>query len=596
MQVTMNVQLYVYDLSRGMARNISAAFLGVQIDAVYHTAIVMEGIEYLYDGGIKTARPGMTHLGQPMRVIELGKTELPMEVIMDYVESMKEVYTAEVSHQFSTKGRLLTITQAYDLWSHNCNNFSNDFATFLLGNGIPDYITNLPQTVLDTPFGRMLQPQINDMVNNQKAKYGGTGGLLGIGGGSTPKTNQQIAHSVRRPTSVLELEGLLAGATKSCAVIFFTSASCKPCKALYPLYDELAEEAAHKATLILVDVSSYYEIGAKFNIRATPTFMTFLHGKEEERWSGADGRTLRSSIQMLVQSAWPPHKHQLLRLPSLRGSNSKPVLYSKVPPLAKLKTKMGPAAEDAAVSGVMSFVSHRAKDGAAETTLPNLDAFSWYMRSAPSKLPPEIMFTVVDLLRVALVDPRLSGYYAEEKDHKTIAPLLSYINGLKDCPYSLRLVALQLSCNLFSSPLYPQHILGCSTLRGAIVELVSTSLLDDTHHNVRVAAASLCYNIATANHKVREEEHREGLPDSDQVELVASLLQSIDVEQESAEALKGYLLAFGYFVYCAPHDGELVDLLKSMDAESTVQAKSKKFPKEPLVKEIGEELLGKGLG
>lgn len=75
----------------------SAAFLGVQIDAVYHTAIVMEGIEYLYDGGIKTARPGMTHLGKPMRIVELGKTELPMEVIMDYLESLKEIYTAQVS-------------------------------------------------------------------------------------------------------------------------------------------------------------------------------------------------------------------------------------------------------------------------------------------------------------------------------------------------------------------------------------------------------------------------------------------------------------------------------------------------------------------
>jgi uncharacterized cupredoxin-like copper-binding protein len=93
----MNVQLYVYDLSRGLARNMSAAFLGVQIDAVYHTAIVMEGIEYLYDGGIKTARPGMTHLGKPMRIVELGKTELPMEVIMDYLESLKEIYTAQVS-------------------------------------------------------------------------------------------------------------------------------------------------------------------------------------------------------------------------------------------------------------------------------------------------------------------------------------------------------------------------------------------------------------------------------------------------------------------------------------------------------------------
>ncbi|KAG0648791.1 Desumoylating isopeptidase 1 [Hyphodiscus hymeniophilus] len=574
----MNVQLYVYDLSRGMARNMSAAFLGIQIEAIYHTAVVMEGIEYLYDGGIKTARPGMTHLGAPMRVVELGKTELPMDVIMDYLESLREIYTA----------------QAYDLWTHNCNNFSNDFCTFLLGKGIPEYITNLPQTVLDTPFGRMLQPQINDMVNSQKAKHGGNGGLLGIGG-DAPKTNQQIAHSVRKPISVLELEGLLMEANKSCAVIFFTSASCKPCKALYPAYDELAAEVAHKATLIMVDISSYYEIGTKYNIRATPTFMTFLHGNEENRWSGADARTLKLNVRTLVQSAWPPHLHQSLQLPALRRANTKPVLYSKVPPLAKLKTKMGESADDAAVAGIMKFISHRQISGAAEATLPDLDAFSWFLRSASSKLPPEIMFTIVDLLRIALVDPRLSGYYAEEKDHKTVAPLLGYVNGLKDCPYSLRLVALQTACNLFSSPLYPQHILGCSTLTTPIVELITTSLLDDKHHNVRVAAASLSFNIAVANSRVREEEHREGLPDGDQVELAASLLESIGAEEESAEALKGFLLAFGYLVYCAPKDGELCDLLKSMDAQSTVLEKAKQFPKEPLVNEISTELLGNGL-
>jgi hypothetical protein len=103
----MNVQLYVYDLSRGLAREVSAAFLGVQIDAIYHTAIVMEGIEYLYDGGIKTAQPGMTHLGRPMKIIELGKTGLPMDVIVEYLESLKEIYTAAVRNLLSMTERLL---------------------------------------------------------------------------------------------------------------------------------------------------------------------------------------------------------------------------------------------------------------------------------------------------------------------------------------------------------------------------------------------------------------------------------------------------------------------------------------------------------
>ncbi|CAL3966620.1 hypothetical protein PZA11_003214 [Diplocarpon coronariae] len=573
----MQVSLYVYDLSNGLARQISSALLGTQIDAVYHTAIVMEGVEYVYDGGIRTAEPGRTHLGKPMQILDLGTTNLPMDVIMEYLDSLREIFTEE----------------AYDLWSHNCNNFTNDFATFLLGQGIPEHITNLPQAVLDTPMGRVLQPQINEMV---RRKQGQNGGLLGIKNtAKAPQTGQQRALTVREASSVTALDKLLEEARTSCAIIFFTSKSCAPCTKLYPLYDELAVQAAHKAVLIKVDVSRAFDVGTKYNIRSTPTFVTLLHGKEENRWSGADPATLRGNVNMLIQMAWPAHPHESLPLPALRYASLQPVLYSQLPPLGKLKTKMGPSADDAGIAGVLHFVAARAEDGAAEVTLPDLDSFSRSLRSAYSKLPSEIMFTIVDLVRIALVDSRFSGYYAEEKDHVTIAPLITYVNSLEACPYSLRLVALQMACNLFTSPLYPTHILNCAALTGPIVQLITTSLLDDKHHHVRVAAASLSYNIATANSRLRSEEHLESLPEGDQIELGASLLEAISVEEDSAEALKGFLLAFGYLIYCAPKNGELADLLKTMDAKGTVLSKKEKFPNEALVNDIGNVLLGKGL-
>ncbi|TVY19891.1 Desumoylating isopeptidase 1 [Lachnellula arida] len=573
----MDIQLYVYDLSQGLASQLSFILLGTYIDAIYHTSIVMGGIEYTYDGGIKTTKPANTALGKPKNIIDLGKTELPMEVIMEYLESLKEVYTFE----------------AYDLWSHNCNNFTNDFATFLLGKGIPDYITNIPQKVLDTDFGRALKPQIDQMVKRNHEKRNG---FLGIGEAITaPKTHEKLVASVRRPTTVAELDKVLLEARKSCVVVFFSSAECAPCKKLYPLYDQLAAEYAHKAVLIRVDLARSFDISTKYQIRSTPSFITFLHGAEENRWSSSASSTLIQNIQLLVQMAWPPHSHESLSLPALHALNTRPVLFGKVPPLGKLKTKMGPAAEDRAVSGVLNFVAARASEGAAEATLPDLNAFRTFLRSASSKLPIEVMFTIVDLLRVALVDPRFSGWFAEEHNHTTIELLLSSINTLKDCPYSLRLVALQMACNLFSTPLYPPHILECPALRAPIVQLITTSLLDDKHHNVRVAAASLSFNIASANCKIRADEHREALPEGDQIELAASLLEAIQVEEASPEALKGFLLAFGYLIYCAPKNGELVDLLKSMDAQGTILSKTKIFPDEQLIRDIGEELLGKGL-
>ncbi|KAK1809806.1 hypothetical protein LTR12_015832 [Friedmanniomyces endolithicus] len=141
----MEIQLYVYDLTNGMARSMSRAYLGIQIDAVYHTALVFNNIEYFFGAGVQTCRPGATHHGRPMEIIPMGTTQLPLDVVLDYLESLKDVYTPE----------------SYNLFAHNCNNFTNDFSMFLLGKGIPNHITSLPKRVLDTPFGQMLRPQID---------------------------------------------------------------------------------------------------------------------------------------------------------------------------------------------------------------------------------------------------------------------------------------------------------------------------------------------------------------------------------------------------------------------------------------------------
>jgi len=50
----------------------------------------------VYDGGIQRVTPGMTHLGRPMQILKLGCTSLPMDIIMDYLDSMRPIYTAEV--------------------------------------------------------------------------------------------------------------------------------------------------------------------------------------------------------------------------------------------------------------------------------------------------------------------------------------------------------------------------------------------------------------------------------------------------------------------------------------------------------------------
>lgn len=92
----MDVHLLVYDLSQGLARNMSMGLLGFQLDAIYHTSIELNGREYVYDGGIVAIVPGSSHLGRPLERLHLGKTELPADVVDEYLDSVRSIFTPAV--------------------------------------------------------------------------------------------------------------------------------------------------------------------------------------------------------------------------------------------------------------------------------------------------------------------------------------------------------------------------------------------------------------------------------------------------------------------------------------------------------------------
>lgn len=146
------VKLYIYDLSRGMARQLSPVMLGKQLDGIWHTAIVVHGKEYFFVGeGINSCPPGGTPLGEPDSVVDMGFTEVPAELFMEYLTSLAEsTYRGD----------------KYNLFEHNCNSFSNEVAQFLTGQKIPSYITDLPSEVLSTPFGQALRPLLDSVVIN----------------------------------------------------------------------------------------------------------------------------------------------------------------------------------------------------------------------------------------------------------------------------------------------------------------------------------------------------------------------------------------------------------------------------------------------
>lgn len=447
-------------------------------------------------------------------------------------------------------------------------------------------------------MGRMLLPQLVQGVNGNRQR----GSVLGLEhSAQNPASlngHAKPGSKVNIVSSHAELSTLLDKAKQSCAVIFFTSATCPPCKVLYPLYDQLAEELDGKATLIKIDISQPQAglIASQYSVRATPTLVTFLRGEEENRWTGADPATLRGNIQLLVQMAFPLHPHQKLRLPSFSNPNVKPVSFSKVPPLPKLMAKMGDhIACKPEVVELKTFIEERAKNGPVDTVIPNAGRLAGLVLQSVKDIPIDILFTIVDLFRCALVDPRVSGYFAEEREHKTVRGIVEFVNQQNACPYALRLVTLQMACNLFSTPLFGDEIMRNTGLRVPIIQLISSSFLDESHSNVRVAASSLLFNVALADRESRRKDPQRGLPEEDKVELAASVVEAIAQEENSTEALQGMLSALGHLVYCTQLDGELADLLRALDAEGTIASKKKSFPSEKLVAEVGSELIGKGL-
>lgn len=156
--------MYVYDLSKGMAKQFSAMFLGKHFDGVWHTGVVAFGQEWFFgNDGIDSCHPKGTVLGEPNEMLHLGKTELTEEDFLEVIQQLSEA-----------KFKMGT----YNLLEHNCNNFSHDLSTILVGKGIPQHILDLPREIMNTTLGPMLRPMLEQAADPiHQLRSGQTPGL-----------------------------------------------------------------------------------------------------------------------------------------------------------------------------------------------------------------------------------------------------------------------------------------------------------------------------------------------------------------------------------------------------------------------------------
>ncbi|EMG47870.1 hypothetical protein G210_1671 [Candida maltosa Xu316] len=115
-----DVQVYVYDLSHGLARIYSPMVLGTTIEAIYHTSVVVRNKEYYLDQGIKVnSPPGHTKYGTPIEVLNIGKTSVDDELINDFLNDLRN-HDEMKYHAIN-----------YNLFTNNCNHFSDVLLEFL---------------------------------------------------------------------------------------------------------------------------------------------------------------------------------------------------------------------------------------------------------------------------------------------------------------------------------------------------------------------------------------------------------------------------------------------------------------------------------
>lgn len=76
-------------------------------------------------------------------------------------------------------GYLFYRGNTYSLFTHNCNNFTEEVAQFLVGKSIPQYILDLPKEVLNSNLNPVLLNLLNNLENrshigstSQSAKEG----------------------------------------------------------------------------------------------------------------------------------------------------------------------------------------------------------------------------------------------------------------------------------------------------------------------------------------------------------------------------------------------------------------------------------------
>ncbi|KAI8911713.1 PPPDE putative peptidase domain-containing protein [Gorgonomyces haynaldii] len=512
------VQVYLYDLSRGMAKQMSLQLTGKQVDGIWHTAVVVFGTEYAFGQGVEEFVPGESHYGHPVQVIDMGTTEIPQQVFLEFMDHMKSSWTAD----------------KYHLLDNNCNSFSDEVCQFLVGKGIPSHITGLPAEFLSTPFGQMIRPMIENMYGRSAH-------------GSLENLSSVVKQCTHLPTLLQMIRDNKAVA------VDFTSANCGPCKVISPEFERILQDKPHVLG-VSVETTVARDICAHYQISATPTFIFFVDGKETARVRGANVAELKSNINLIEYIAYPPHKHAKLSLKHLKAAHASPfVLFPTFSKMELVTRKIQSILEANRLQHQQPYLESITRFISSNGTLELEDEAIASLKLVFETLSEDVLFPFVDLGRLLLVFDSV-----HERALKVLLPnvlhLTQKLTGNQDKDVDATKVMLfRFLCNIFKSEARKQLVENV-IVTGFVIDNLLCS-----YPQLRQATAVFVFNLTKLSFDLESRPNEEWA-----LELVAAL------------TTRHLLTSIGFILYKAP--SEILEFANAVSVDQHLNAIAKHYP------------------
>jgi len=148
-----DVKLYMYDLSKGLAKVLSPMLgswwsktIEEDFEGVWHSGIVVFGQEYYFNGDLVHVRPGETAWGEPTKVVSIGYTPCSRKALHQFV-------VGELRPLFNRS--------SYDALNNNCNHFADRLTMYLCNRHMPAHILQQPKKLAELPGLQLLRPLLD---------------------------------------------------------------------------------------------------------------------------------------------------------------------------------------------------------------------------------------------------------------------------------------------------------------------------------------------------------------------------------------------------------------------------------------------------